>query len=564
MKPSNWDRIQEIYAEAAALSSSERISYVASACAGNPELAREIEDLLKAHDSLDDFLSSPIIRLNPPSDMLEGTTIGERYVVERSLGHTAMSQVYLARDKNLQQTEVVIKILSEALFEDVDAKQSVEKELKTLLHLDHPNVVKVQDSGTLPDGRPYLVMPHIDGETLRSQISNEGMDLERVASIMKQIGAALDHVHENDILHRDLKPENIMLKRGTDSVVLIDFGIARVRDSALAPNPNDGPLLGTLLYMSPEQLSGHRITAASDIYSTGVLAYEMVTGRRPFTPNSPSHLFSLQREGVRTRPMHVRESLPIKADRTIIRALSFEPKARYKTAGEFAERLAEALLEEPAKPRKVPKWAKLAGCLLLLALLTFGLTRYLDGTTPPRTRSFTYRLTIQKMFDGKEYGEPFPSNGEDDTFDQGDRFRLSVTSPVSGYLYILNEGPPDTSDASFVMLYPNKTMNGGSSAVGSNQPIQSDWITFRGPAGDENIWIVWSLKPIIELETAKADAVKHPRGGLTGESLVVIKEFLRTKQAEFKTTVFHYKADQTAVARGKTDTLIALAQIKHR
>jgi hypothetical protein len=107
-------------------------------------------------------------------------------------------------------------------------------------------------------------------------------------------------------------------------------------------------------------------------------------------------------------------------------------------------------------------------------------------------------------------------------------------------------------------------MNGGSSSVGANQPIQFDWITFSGPAGNENFWMVWSVRPISELEPARLEALKHPGGGLTGDSLVAVKEFLRLKQAAFEATVFHYKESQTAVARGKTDTLIAMAQFKHR
>jgi len=563
MKPPNWDRKKEIYAEALALPSSERSSHVAKACNGNADMACEIGELLKAHDSLGDFLSSPIVRLNPTPDMLEGTTIGERYVVERELGHSTMSQVFLARDLRLQQQPVVIKILSKALFEDADARQRFDRELKTLLHLDHPNVVKVQDGGELPDGRPYLVMPYIDGETLRSQIPpNEEMDLERVASILKQVGTALDHVHENDIFHRDLKPENIMLKRRTDSVVLIDFGIAKVRSSILAPPTVNTTLSGTLLYMSPEQLTGQRITAASDIYSIGVIAYEMVTGRRPFNPDSPPHLVDMQRAGVRVRPRQLRENLSAKADRIITRALSVEPKARYKTAGEFTDRLAQALLEERKPSFKVPLWVKLTGGLVILALLTFGLAKIIYGPNGAPTR-LKYWLTVQKMYDGKEYGDPIQSNGEE-TFEKGDKFRLNVSSLTSAYLYIFNEGPSDTSDTSFVMIYPRMATNSGSSTVGGNQPIQSDWITFRGPAGSENVWIVWSVNPVSELEAVKVEALKHPRGGLTGESLVAVKEFLRTKQAEFKTTVFHYKASQTADARGKTDMLITRAQFKHR
>ena len=560
MKPPNWDRIQEIYAAALALPSSERSSHIANACAGDSDLARDIVELLEARDSAGDVLNSPIIRLNPMSDTLAGTTIAERYVVEKELGHTIMSQVYLARDLRLKRQPVVIKILSEALF-DADAKERFDRELKTLLHLDHQNVVKVQDSGELPDGRSYLVMPYIDGETLRSRIPNEGMDLERVALIVKQIGAALDHVHENGIFHRDLKPENIMLKRGTDSVVLIDFGIAKVRTSILEPTANTTSG-GTLLYMSPEQLTGQRITAASDIYSMGVVAYETVTGRRPFNPSSHVHLVDLQRAGVRVRPMQLRENLSTKADRTIIRALSFEPKARYQTAGEFADRFAQALLEEGNAPLKVPLWVKLTGALIMLALLAFVVAKYREGTSGPTTR-FKYWFTVQRMHDGKEYSDPIQSNGEE-TFATGDKFRLNVSSLTPAHLYIFAEGPSDADDPSFVMIYPRTATNGASSTVGSNQPIQSDWITFRGPPGSEDLWIVWSVRPVSELESVRVEALKHPRGGLTGETLVAVKEFLRTKQAEFKTTVYHFQAGQTADGRGKTDVLITLAQFKHR
>src|SRR6185437_2642103 len=114
-------------------------------------------------------------------------------------------------------------------------------------------------------------------------------------SLLKQIGAALDHCHEQKIYHRDLKPENIMINSGTDSVVLIDFGIAKVRDSLVGPTTIDGASAGTLPYMSPEQLNGEEITAASDIYSLAVIAYEMVTGVRPFNATTASQLAEMQR-----------------------------------------------------------------------------------------------------------------------------------------------------------------------------------------------------------------------------------------------------------------------------
>jgi serine/threonine protein kinase len=563
MKPPHWDRVQEIYHAALALPRSERAAFVANACAGDPELTAQINSLLKAADS-PGVLDIPVTTLGSAPDNLVGTTIAERYFVEKELEHGGMSQVYFGHDLRLQRQAVVIKILSQALVQNADARQKFAKEVTALLRIEHPGVVRVQDTGDLPDGRPYIVMQYVDGETLRSQITSEGMDLERVASIVKQIGAALDHVHEKGIFHRDLKPENIMLRRGTDTLVLIDFGIAKIRDSLIAATTADGLLAGTLRYMSPEQLRGEKVTAASDIYSMGIVAYEMVTGRRPFNPTSASQLLEMQRVGVRVRPMRLRQDLPVKADRIITRALKFEPTARYERAGEFGDRLAGALLET-SKPsrRQVPRWAIAIGGFVILAVLSFGLFKYVTRTGDTRpTRSFKYWLTVQKMRDGKEYQEPFQSHGEE-TFERGDKFRLTVASTEPGYLYVFNEGPTE-NDTSFRMIYPNQATNAGSATIGANQSVQSDWITFRGPAGNENFWIVWSVSPITELDASKAQAFNHPRGGLTGESLIAVKEFLRRKLLEEKVTVFNFNANQTAVARGKSDLLITLAEFKHR
>ena len=114
------------------------------------------------------------------------------------------------------------------------------------------------------------------------------------------------------------------------------------------------------------------------------------------------------------------------------------------------------------------------------------------------------------------------------------------------------------------MVYPTKETNNGAASLGANQTFQSNWITFRGAAGDENFWIVWSVSPVSQLESAKTEALKDPHGGLTEQHLEAVREFLRRKQLEMKVTVYHYKATQTAVARGKGDMLVTLLQFKHR
>jgi serine/threonine protein kinase len=534
--------------------------FVANACSGDLDLQREVNSLLQADESASGFLESPVVDLGSSPENLVGATIGERYFVEKELTAGGMSQVYFALDLRLQRQAVVIKILSHSLFQDSYARKKFEQEVEALLRTDHPNVVRILDTGKLADGRPYIVMQYVDGETLRSRITSEGIDLKLAASILKQIGSALEHVHQKGVFHRDLKPENIMLKG--DSPVLVDFGIAKVKDSLIAATTAGGVSAGTLAYMSPEQLRGEAVTAASDIYSMALIAYEIVTGRRPFKPGSTSHLLDLQRVGVRVRPKHLREDLSIKADSVLLRALKFEPRGRYKSASEFGEKLAGALLE----PRKtaIPRWAKVTGGLVILAVLSFGLFKYFYRTEDAGpNRSFTYWLTVQKMRDGKDFQEAFKSNGED-VFENGDKFRLNVLTPIPGYLYVMNEGPPEPNDTSFTMIYPSLNINDGSATLGANQSIQSDWITFRGPAGDENFWIVWSVSPVTQLESAKTEALNDPHGGLTDQNLEAVREFLRRKQLEMKVTVYHYKATQTAIARGKADMLVTLLQFKHR
>jgi serine/threonine protein kinase len=561
MKPPNWDRLQEIYHSALALPRHERDAFVALECAGDLDLQHQVESLLEA-DDLDNILESPVIELEPAIDDLVGRTIAGRYVVEKALSPGGMSRVYLARDRNLIGQAVVVKVLSQELAHHPHVRQKFEDEVRALLDLRHSGVVRAHDKGKLPDGRPYIVMEYIEGDTLRLHIRPEGMDLKRVASILKQIGPALDDVHAAGIVHRDLKPENILLRHGSNEVVLVDFGIAKVPGSLTTTHSP----IGTLLYMSPEQLSGEEITAASDVYSIAVVAYEMITGRRPFNATSAPQIVGMQRGGVRVRPTHLRENLPRKAQTILLRALSFDPKSRQSTAKRFCDELADALLEVPVA---VPptRWLKFIAAGLGIALVSVLIYKAITRPEPPppfSPNSFTYFLTVQKMRDGKEYQEPYKSNGDKVIFESGDKFRLTVLTPKSAYVYIINEGPPETNDTNVTMIYPSRAINNGSATVGANQSIQSDWLTFRGPEGDDNFWIVWSVSPVTQLESAKNEAFNHPRGGLTERTWIQVKEFLKVKQSEVDVTVYHYKKTQEAVPRGKGNTLVTLAQFNHR
>lgn len=565
MDEPDWERIEQIYHEARKLPPDQRRNFVEKAAADDPFVMRSVLELLEAAGSADHILDEPIAPglLSSP-DQLVGQTIGERYFIERELGGGGMGEVYLAQDRRLHDLPVVIKFLARELMGDSYARQKFKQESEALSRIKHAGVVRVLDNNELPDGRPYFVMEFIDGDTLRPQIQSGGMNLRRAATILKQIGAALDHAHQQGVIHRDLKPENILLKRGTDDVVLIDFGIAKVRDSAVAPTTTPGPSAGTLMYMSPEQLRGQKVTPASDIYSLAVIAYEMVTGQRPFNADSAARLSELQKKRVRVRPRRLREDLPADAEAMILRGLKFDPGARHERAGDFGDRLADALVDSGRARFPWPKVIRAALVIMIGIMILLGIRKIIYPPPPPEpNRSFTYYLTVQRMRDGQPYGEPRKSHG-DEPYSTGDRFQVTVSTPVPAYLYIFHEGPPEDKETGFKLIYPRRTTNNGSASLGANQPVQTEWYSFEGLAAAENFWFVWSTSPVHELDAATSVAFKHPQAGLTGQTLIAVRQFLTTKEAEIDATTYNYNANQNAVVRGKHDLLVTLAQFRHR
>lgn len=300
---------------------------------------------------------------------LIGTTLGGRYVVERELGRGGMGALYLARDKpELHSRPVVVKVLLEDAMKHDWVVAKFHQEIESLTRLDDPGVVGVFDAGKLEDGTPYLVMQFVEGTTMRVAMKPEGMNLEQVAGIIRQVGRSIAAAHEVGILHRDLKPENIMLrqiKSGEQQVKIIDFGIAKIKNSITGPSPVTGMTVGTIGYMSPEQLSAKHLTPASDIYSLGVIAYEMITGRKPFTPDSMFQLLEMQRDGVRVKPCDLRPNLPESAQELLLKALAFDPNERFQSAIDFGDQLASTLThEDKASERTTKKLATRAAAAL--------------------------------------------------------------------------------------------------------------------------------------------------------------------------------------------------------
>jgi ATP-dependent Clp protease ATP-binding subunit ClpC len=283
-----------------------------------------------------------------------GILLKDRYLIEKMIGSGGIGIVYLARDEQLHSRPVVIKVLQQNAAQDMWIEKKFLQETEALARMNHPGVVGAIDRGRTPDGKPFLVMEFIEGIDLRTKLNEagaregNGLDLHLVAHIIKQVGHALSAAHNRGIYHRDLKPENIMLQTLEDEeefVKIIDFGIATVKDSQLSSGKATTHVVGTLLYMSPEQLLG-KPSALSDIYSLGVIAYELLTGRVPFEPEPVSavNLYNMQQAGAMEMPIDLRRDLCKEAQDVILRALSFDPESRPSRAREFADELALALL----------------------------------------------------------------------------------------------------------------------------------------------------------------------------------------------------------------------------
>jgi len=297
-----------------------------------------------------------------PTDLLKplgpGCVLSNRYRIERPIGKGGFGVVYLAHDLQLHEKPVVVKLLEERGQNDDWLHGKFRKECEALARINHPGVVGVLDQGTTAGGNLFLVMQYVDGVTLRSALKTGPLDLARVASLLYQTADALNAAHDEGVCHRDLKPENIMLRKlrgGREQAVIIDFGIAGVADSAVTAT-SQTRVAGSLPYMAPEQLNG-KPEAASDIYSLGVVVYEMVTGRGPFQASAPVELYFQQQRGPLQKPSQLRPQLSTAAENAILKALAFDTKDRYASAADFSDDFSKGMsaqLETVPLPASAP------------------------------------------------------------------------------------------------------------------------------------------------------------------------------------------------------------------
>jgi beta-lactam-binding protein with PASTA domain/predicted Ser/Thr protein kinase len=264
---------------------------------------------------------------------------GDRYEVEEPLGTGGMAEVWRGHDRVLNRT-VAIKTLLPQFARDASFVDRFRREAQAAARLNHPGIVSVYDSGTDGD-TPYIVMQYIEGRTLGDFLgSGKTLPPKQAAQIAQEIAEALGVAHAHGVIHRDIKPANVMITRD-GKVLVMDFGIARLI-SGPETAPQTSAVLGTASYLSPEQAQGQPVDARSDIYALGVVLYEMLTGRPPFTGDSPMAIAYKQVNATPPAPSSANPDVPPELDAVVMRALSKNPANRYQTGQEFADDLERA------------------------------------------------------------------------------------------------------------------------------------------------------------------------------------------------------------------------------
>ena len=278
------------------------------------------------------------------AQMSENTILGGRYELLGHLGKGGMAYVHHAHDKNLQR-DVAIKILRDSLIEDPEFQARFLHEARSAANLTHPNIVTIYDFG-YDNGRYFIVMEYIEGTDLKSLIlRNNRLNPEEAVDLMIQISAGVGYAHRAGLVHCDLKPQNILV--GHDNRVKItDFGIARALAS-IRPDEYSQIVWGSPTYFAPEQAAGASPSPASDVYALGVILFEMLTGRPPFVATDPVLLAKLHQVASPPPLRHLNPVISVTLEQIILKVLSKEPAARYRTADQFSRVLSSFVSQSP-------------------------------------------------------------------------------------------------------------------------------------------------------------------------------------------------------------------------
>ncbi len=318
-----------------------------------PPKTRKCPQCDAVYDSSLHFCLNDGTPLVPPGD-LTGKLLDGRYRMEEVLGRGGMGVVYRATHVHIDMP-VAVKVLNPELVSNQAAIERFRREAKAAGRIHHPNAIQVTDFGVAEDKTVYLVMELVDGQSLRDLIwEKKQFEARHAVTLMAQICSAVEAAHHSGIIHRDLKPDNIMIKTrdGVEQVKVLDFGIAKLKqisptDKAPTHSLTEiGTVIGTPVYMSPEQCRGKELSPGSDIYSLGIITYEMLCGDPPFDADSPVEIVAKHLKD-KPRPLReLRPAIPVALEQVVMRAIEKDPARRPSSASQFSHELAEALRDK--------------------------------------------------------------------------------------------------------------------------------------------------------------------------------------------------------------------------
>jgi len=349
MTPDRWSEVERIYHAARARAAGDRTAFLDDACGTDQALRREVESLLKYEPEARSFLESGdrgpgllrLLRPKPETLPAAARLVGrvfDSYEVQELIATGGMSEVYRALDTRLRRV-VAIKVLPEHLSGDPERRERFHREARLVSSLNHPHVCALYHVGT-HDGLAYLVMEHLEGETLQRRLSRGPLKWREALEYLIQIADALESAHRQGIVHRDLKPANVMITKSGAKVLDFGLGARRAPPDGPAQDPGvsgskgltvEGRIMGTVPYMAPEQLQGKSADHRTDIFGFGAVAYEMLTGDAPFDADSPAGLIGAILKDTPESILTKAPDVPLVLARAITRCLSKEPRDRWQT-----------------------------------------------------------------------------------------------------------------------------------------------------------------------------------------------------------------------------------------